>query len=455
MLFVSFPCMHANLSRNFHDARRCHLQAPVPAASIKVATPAAAATAAATVATPAAAATSAASASASSTDPAVDIEMETGPAPTAATAATAPKAGRPSSAAAMEVEVYLLVLALSMLSAAGAWPELAVGADRVIEYAARANRRTLDAFTARCYTYLALAREHVAAAGGASGEDEAALRPKLLAAHRTAVLRHDEIGAATLLNLLLRSLIRARDYSAASKLLARAPFPEAASPAQLTRYLYYKGRIVAVARLDYSAALATLQQSARKAPSHGTGAAGLRLAAARCTAVVSLLTGEVPERALFFPLADIVTAAPAAAAAPSSSATASASATAIAPRTVDPRARAALAPYFTLTRAVRAGDVSSFRAVLAAHAAPGAVFDVDGTASLVRRLEANVIKTGLRALATAYSRLSFASVASKLGLGSAEDAEFLCAKVRSAVVVLRALAGTQDCACTASHSAVH
>jgi 26S proteasome regulatory subunit N3 len=68
-----------------------------------------------------------------------------------------------------------------------------------------------------------------------------------------------------------------------------------------------------------------------------------------------------------------------------------------------------------------------------AHAA---AFARHGTLSLVRRLDANVIRAGLRRVASAYSCIRFADVAVKLRLGSAEDAEFLCAKaVRDGVLV--------------------
>jgi hypothetical protein len=67
-----------------------------------------------------------------------------------------------------------------------------------------------------------------------------------------------------------------------------------------------------------------------------------------------------------------------------------------------------------------------------AHAA---AFARHGTLSLVRRLDANVIRAGLRRVASAYSFIRFADVAVKLRLGGAEDAEFLCAKaVRDGVL---------------------
>jgi 26S proteasome regulatory subunit N3 len=62
------------------------------------------------------------------------------------------------------------------------------------------NRRTLDILAARIYSYLSLAHER-------SGSGLAPIRSLLLGLHRTAVLRHDEVGAQTLLNLLLRSYL--------------------------------------------------------------------------------------------------------------------------------------------------------------------------------------------------------------------------------------------------------
>lgn len=268
-----------------------------------------------------------------------------------------------------------------MLAAARAYGQLATAATSFLEYVSAFNRRTLDFYAARAYSWLALVAER-------RNEDEA-FRPTLLAAHRTACLRHDEYGQAVLLNLVLRSYIRHNAYDAAAKLVANAVFPEAASNSQYVRYLYYTGRIRAV-RLDYSDSYAALLQAERKAP---LSALAFRVLVRKVATIVQLLTGEIPERASFRA----------------------------------PGLAAPLAPYLELTRAVRAGDLPAFTATLRTHAA---VFARDHTDTLVARLEANVIKTGLRKLALSYSRISFADIAAKLQLGSAEDAEFLCAKAR-------------------------
>lgn len=86
---------------------------------------------------------------------------------------------------------------------------------------------------------------------------------------------------------------------------------------------------------------------------------------------------------------------------------------------------AALAPYFELAQAVRRGDLRAFHETTEKHAA---VFAADKTANLIVRLRRNVIRTGLRRLSLAYSCISLADVAAKLGLASPEDAECIVSK---------------------------
>jgi len=72
--------------------------------------------------------------------------------------------------------------------------------------------------------------------------------------------------------------------------------------------------------------------------------------------------------------------------------------------------------------------VKAFEAAAARHAD---VFRRDRLHNLVVRLHRTVLRTGLRNLNLAYSRISIADAAAKLGLGSADaaDAEFIVAKV--------------------------
>merc|ERR1719476_1251675 len=152
------------------------------------------------------------------------------------------------------------------------------------------NRRTLDIFTAKAYFYLSLAYERA----GRLSE----LRPELLAAYRTACLRHDTMSQATLLNLLLRNYLAYNLYEQALKLVQKTNFPESRPNAQYARYLLYIGQIKAV-QLEYSDSHSKLMQAIRKAPQAPNVALGFKLAATKLAIIVDLLMGGVPDRSTF------------------------------------------------------------------------------------------------------------------------------------------------------------
>jgi 26S proteasome regulatory subunit N3 len=322
-----------------------------------------------------------------------DIDMDSSSTPsavtsssTAATATAAPKVPKIQPTAAVELEIYLAFLALSYVvhdqkARKAAAAQLAAQAASWIEYATSFNSRTLDIFTARLYAFFALAHKEA----GTLPQ----VRTALMSAYRTAALRHDEFGQGTLMNLILESFVEAKEFDQANKFIGKATFPAASSNNQLVRNLYYKGLIHAV-QLDYTDAYAALNQASRKAP---PTARCFQAKVTKWIVVVQLLMGEIPERTTF-------TAKDAA---------------------------AGLEPYHDLVGAVRVGDVQQFARVLQKEAA---AFARDGTYNVIRRLEASVIKAGLRKIAASYSRISFANIAHKLGLASGDDAEFLCAKVR-------------------------
>merc|ERR1712020_304295 len=91
-----------------------------------------------------------------------------------------------------------------------------------------------------------------------------------------------------------------------------------------------------------------------------------------------------------------------------------------------PANKEALAPYFELTKAVRSGDVTKFEVVRDKYVDH---FKADRTFTLILRLHHNVIKTAIRRISLAYSRISLADVAAKLNLESPKDAEYIIAKV--------------------------
>lgn len=89
-------------------------------------------------------------------------------------------------------------------------------------------------------------------------------------------------------------------------------------------------------------------------------------------------------------------------------------------------------PRRPLSPAVRVGDINAFNSALTTHSA---TFSADSTSSLILRLRHNVIKTALRTLSLAYSRISLSDISAKLALDSEEDAEYIVAKaIRDGVI---------------------
>eukprot|EP00879_Flechtneria_rotunda_P013605 GHRR01014211.1.p1 GENE.GHRR01014211.1~~GHRR01014211.1.p1 ORF type:complete len:482 (+),score=152.15 GHRR01014211.1:911-2356(+) len=279
-----------------------------------------------------------------------------------------------------EVELYLYLLVIMHLLDRKQYTQAREVADTAINLLREHNRRTLDVIGSRLYFYYSWAYECTGAL--------ADVRSTLLAAHCTAVLRHDSVGQETLLNLLLRNYLHYNLYDQAEKFRSKAQKSDTwRVPVQYCRYLYYLGTIRAI-QLEYTEAKEVLQQASRKAP---TCAHGFRVACNKWLILVRLLLGEIPERAEF-------------------------SAAGM---------REPLAPYFELTTAVRSGDLATFRAATDKYAA---AFKADRTINLITRLQYNVIRTGLRRINLAYSRISLQDVAEKLCLPSADDAEYICAK---------------------------
>jgi 26S proteasome regulatory subunit N3 len=318
---------------------------------------------------------------------------------------------QPIPEAAPELSAYLsLLLSIFLLDSGKLQESLALSRATFSESVA-ANRRSLDLLGAKTIYYIVrtveLAKLKDDKSSGLAGE-----RDFLLAQHRTASLRHDAETTATIINLLLRCyLVESNLYDQADKLVARAPFPRAqASNGQIARFDYYVGRIRAV-QLNYTEAHSHLQQAIRRAPQpitltppSGTAApasgqpqvyqsaAGFLQSAQKFFVVVELLMGDIPERSIF-------------------------------------RAESlkkALAPYLEIVQAVRVGDLSLFQSALSRHEK---LFHQDKTYSLILRLRHNVIKTGVRMISLAYSRISLKDLTKKLHLDSEEDAEYIVAKV--------------------------
>lgn len=208
--------------------------------------------------------------------------------------------------------------------------------------------------------------------------------------------------------------------------MSKTTFPQGtAGNAQLARWYYYVGRIRAI-QLNYTEAQQNLQQAIRRAPdarrapgfvqiARSSSVLGLLtlLQANKLAIIVELLMGDIPERSTFR----------------------------------QPVLKNALVPYLEIVQgssltaglaadaclAVRVGDLTKFNLALTTHAA---TFAKDHNSSLVLRLRHNVIKTALRTISLAYSKISLRDVMVKLHLDSEEDAEYIVAKaIRDGVII--------------------
>uniref|UniRef100_A0A8C8B7S5 26S proteasome non-ATPase regulatory subunit 3 n=1 Tax=Otus sunia TaxID=257818 RepID=A0A8C8B7S5_9STRI len=299
-----------------------------------------------------------------------------------------PRTGKAASAPLLpEVETYLQLLLVIYLMNSKRYPEAQKVSDDLMQKISSQNRRALDLVVAKCYYYHSRIYEFL--------NKLDVVRSFLHARLRTATLRHDADGQATLLNLLLRNYLHYNLHDQAEKLVSKSVFPEQANNNEWARYLYYTGRIKAI-QLEYSEARRTMTNALRKAPQHT--AVGFKQTVHKLLIVVELLLGEIPDRLQFR----------------------------------QPSLKRSLMPYFLLTQAVRTGNLAKFNQVLDQF---GHKFQADGTYTLIIRLRHNVIKTGVRMISLSYSRISLADIAQKLQLDSPEDAEFIVAKaIRDGVI---------------------
>ncbi|XP_041371471.1 26S proteasome non-ATPase regulatory subunit 3-like [Gigantopelta aegis] len=286
-----------------------------------------------------------------------------------------------------EIEMYIHLLIVIYLIDNKKYTEAAKCSDLLMKKIGQHNRRTLDTLAAKCYFYYSRSYELT--------NQLDRIREFLHARLRTATLRSDSEGQATLINLLLRNYLHYSLYEQADKLVSKSTFPELSSNNEWARFLYYLGKIKS-AQLEYSAAHKHLLQAMRKAPQHS--AVGFKQTVQRLAITVELLLGEIPDRYTFR----------------------------------QPTMRKTLAPYFQLTQAVRMGNLLRFNEVLAKF---GTKFQAEDTYKLIIRLRHNVIKTGVRMISLSYSRISLSDIAHKLSLDSPEDAEYIVAKtIRDGVI---------------------
>lgn len=214
----------------------------------------------------------------------------------------------------------------------------------------------------------------------------------LMAGFQTSNLRHDKVTAGTLYNAILRTNILFGRIEAASRFVACSPSSfssdlEASGCSSYPKSCYY----VALIRAHfghYHEAANLLADAFRKCPpsastnTQGQGLRGFLVSLTRLNVVVQLLIGVVPELTTF-------------------------------------TASTIHAPYFSLARSIRLGDLSAYQATLNKYAA---VFERHGTSHLVSRLHTNVLNAAIRRIQTVYKSIPLSAVATILLLPSAEQA---------------------------------
>jgi 26S proteasome regulatory subunit N3 len=286
------------------------------------------------------------------------------------------------------VELYAWLLLVNLLAREGNFEQIFLSIEAPLQLAQQHYTRLFDSILAKLYHHLGLASERLGRLVD--------LRHSFMLVLRSAALAHGTESVAVVYNWILRSYILSEQHDLARKFVEKSPFPADANNAQVCRYHYYLARIAAV-QTDYDAASEHLVQALRKAP-HSDACLGLVQSANKLLVLVQLLLGIIPERSLF----------------------------------AQPKLAASLRPYLALAQAVRLGDLALFQKVISADQAG---FTADRNASIVSRLHQNVLRTGLKRLNLAYSRIPLAEVAQKLGLPSVEDAEFVVLKANKDGVI--------------------
>eukprot|EP01132_Coremiostelium_polycephalum_P000410 gene410-520_t len=281
-----------------------------------------------------------------------------------------------------EVEAYIHLLVVIYLIDEKRYDDAAKCSTALVENIQLNNRISLYPLSSKIFFYYSLSYEMI--------HSLEQIRPFLLSALRTATLRHNDEGQATIMNLLLRNYLEYNLFEQADKFVSNTQFPEqTASSNQFARYLYYQGRIKAI-QLEYSESLKFLLQAIRKAPQ--TTAIGFRRTVYKLLCIVQLLMGEIPERNVFS----------------------------------QKSFKVALKPYYHLTQTVRVGDLDSFHQVVEQYSKS---FKDDKTFTLIQRLRTNVIKAGLKKINLAYSRISFQDICTKLKFdGTTQDIMFIVSK---------------------------
>jgi len=190
---------------------------------------------------------------------------------------------------------------------------------------------------------------------------------------------------AVIINALLRSFLKDKLYTSADKFVAKITFPEDAHSNQWARYHFYIGQIRAY-QAEYGQAVSHLTEASRKCPQESSH--DFQLIALKNLLIVTLLSGEMPEKSLFSKQYIFK----------------------------------ALKPYFGLVESVSHGKMSKFNETVQQYEK---LFMRDGLLSLISRLPFNVRKMCLKLIAKSYSQIELKDVAARLELEDPSDVEYV------------------------------
>ena len=325
-----------------------------------------------------------------------------------------------------EAEVYLWLITIIHLTDRKEYSRAYICAYDCVKYQQQLEklqkRRSMNFLFSKVYFYFSFVHEKLKSISNNE------FRNILLGRLRSCTLAHDNWSQFVILNCLLRSYLQDKLVEQANKLLKNVSVDQTighVDNGQLARYFLYKGRIQAI-QLDYSEAFNSLQNALRKAPSaqlnkpktqkkteeattttdstvtkrtYNVGR-GFRISANKLLIVVSLLMGHIPDRSLFVNTLEA---------------------------TNDNVTLSQLKPYYELTQQVRLGNVNGFETIVEKYRDQ---YIQDDNLTLINRIRQNVIRTGLKSIIKAYSRISFDDVSKKLNLNDTDvnDVQGIVAK---------------------------
>lgn len=250
----------------------------------------------------------------------------------------------------------------------------------LIPYVKSVDSITIQHLRAKAYYYLSFVAE--------KSNIYKEIINELQSAYRKSCLDMDEITQVTLINCIVRFYLLNDAVEQARNFLSKTKFHENVSTNEDARYHFYLGRINAI-QMNYSQAFFHLTNSMRKAPEKC--GQGFKTIVQKLLIIVELLMGEVPDMKTFTHI----------------------------------KCLGSLKPYLELIKAVRQGNLDTFKSVLVTYEKN---FIKDGNYTLIQRLRHVVIKIGLRKINLSYSRISLKDITEKLKLESEKETEYIIAK---------------------------